>query len=118
MIANSKCFAQIFSGRRGCVVIPFIDPDVENFSENIESLIAVLKTQKNGNLYLCTRAYQRKTEAVLDNLGALSTPRSALMVKSLARFVKEKKGIKTVTPVRVVPASRVSKIKVKDKIAG
>jgi hypothetical protein len=91
-----KCFANITSGMYGIVLTPLIHPDEDDVAEKIISLI---KNVSNGNrkMYLNVRSYQTWVEPVLEDLGAKASQRQAVMVKHLARLVKEGK------PARVVP---------------
>ena len=62
-------------------------------------------------MYLCVRSYQTWLEPVLEDLGALAGPRQAVMVKHLARIIKDEQAVKAVQPAGVsVQPSRVSRI--------
>lgn len=106
-----KCFANITSGMYGVVLTPLINLDEEDVAEKIISLI---KNVSNGNrkVYLNVRSYQTWLEPVLEDLGAQPSSRQAVMVKHLARLIKN------TNPARVVPnnvgvqTSRISRMDV------
>lgn len=105
-----KCFANITSGMYGIVLTPLIHPDEDDAAEKIISLI---KYVSNGNrkMYLNVRSYQTWLEPVLEDLGAKPSPRQAVMVKHLARLVKEGKPARIMPNNAGVQPSRMSRIK-------
>jgi hypothetical protein len=57
------------------------------------------------------RSYQTWLEPVLEDLGALAGPRQAVMVKHLARLIKDEQMVKAVQPAGAsVQPSHVSRI--------
>jgi hypothetical protein len=98
---NLKCYANISAGMYGIVLTPLIHPDEQNVSEKISALVASLPDRRGRKVYLNVRSYQTWLEPVLTDLGAEGSARQAVMVKHLARLVKEGQ------PARAVP-SRVS----------
>lgn len=104
-----KCFANITTGMYGTVLTPLIHPAEEDVTEKITSLLNIFSSG-NKKVYLNVRSYQTWLEPVLEDLGAKASPRQAVMVKHLVRFIKEK------NPARVVPSnvgvqtSRISRV--------
>jgi len=92
-----KCFANVISGVYGVVLTPYIHPDEDDVEEKIISLLANFPNRRNRKIYLNVRSYQTWLEPALEDLGAKASQRQAVMVKHLARLVKEGK------PARVVP---------------
>jgi len=107
---DMKCFANVTSGMYGIVLTPLIHPDEDDVEEKIISLLANFPNRRNRKIYLNVRSYQTWLEPVLEDLGAKVSQRQAVMVKHLARLIKEGK------PARVVPnnvgvqASRMSRM--------
>jgi hypothetical protein len=106
-----KCFASVTSGMYGVVLTPLIHPDEEDVAEKIISLI---KNVSNGNrkVYLNVRSYQTWVEPVLEDLGAKASQRQAVMVKHLARFVKDGKPAKVIPSNAGVQPSSMSRIEI------
>ena len=94
-----KCYASITSGMFGVVLTPLIHPDENDVSEKIASLVASLPDRRGRPVYLNVRSYQAWLEPVLEDLGALASTRQAVMVKHLARLVKNGQ------PARALPAN-------------
>jgi hypothetical protein len=109
---NVKCYANVTSGIYGIVLTPFIHPDEHNVSEKIAALVASLPDRGGRPVYMNVRSYQTWLEPALEDLGAQATPRQAVMVKHLARLVKEGQLARSV-PVNVnVQPSRISRMDV------
>lgn len=98
---DMRCFASVTSGMYGIVLTPYIYPDESDVGEKILSLAANLPDRRGRPVYLNVRSYQAWLEPVLEDLGAKASVRQAVMVKHLARLVKEGQ------PARVVPANNV-----------
>lgn len=96
---DGYCFASVNYGVYGVVLTPWILPDEGDVSEKIVSLISSLPDRRGRPVYLNVRSYQAWLEPVLEDLGANASPRQAVMVKYLARLLKE--GV----PARVVPSN-------------
>lgn len=107
---NMKCYASVTSGMYGIVLTPLIHPDEHNVSEKISTLVASLPDRRGRKVYLNVRSYQTWLEPVLEDLGALASPRQAVMVKHLARLIKNGQLARAVpTNVNVQP-SRISRM--------
>ena len=60
---------------------------------------------------MCVRSYQAWLEPVLEDLGAKAADRQAIMVKHLARLVKEEQAVMAKQPAGVtVQPSRMSRM--------
>lgn len=94
-----KCFANVTAGMYGIVLTPLIHPDEQDASEKIRALVANLPDRRGRPVYLNVRSYQAWLGPVLEDLGAKASARQAVMVKHLARLVKNGQ------PARAVPAS-------------
>jgi len=109
---NMKCYANVTSGMYGIVLTPLIHPDEHHVSEKISALVASLPDRRGRKVYLNVRSYQTWLEPVLEDLGALASPRQAVMVKHLARLIKNGQLAHAVpTNVNVQP-SRISRMDV------
>jgi hypothetical protein len=73
----------------GIVLTPLIHPEATDVSEKLSSLISHLPDRRNRPVYICVRSYQAWIEPVLADLGAKAAERQAVMVKHLARLVKD-----------------------------
>lgn len=97
--SDGHCFANVSYGVYGVVLTPLILPSEGDVSEKIVSLVSSLPDRRGRPVYLNVRSYQAWLEPVLEDLGAKASQRQAVMVKYLARPVKE--GV----PARVVPSN-------------
>jgi hypothetical protein len=107
---NMKCYASVTSGMYGIVLTPLIHPDEHNVGEKIAALISSLPDRGGRRVYLNVRSYQTWLEPVLEDLGAQVSPRQAVMVKHLARLVKEGQLARTVPANVNVQPSRISRM--------
>jgi hypothetical protein len=107
---NMKCYASVTSGMYGIVLTPLIHPDEHNVSEKIAALVASLPDRTGRRVYLNVRSYQTWLEPALEDLGAQASPRQAVMVKHLARLIKEGQLARTVPANVNVQPSRISRI--------
>lgn len=105
-----KSYASVTSGAYGIVLTPLIHPEENNVASRIVSLVKGLPDRRGRKVYLCVRSYQTWLEPALEDIGALPSPRQAVMVKYLTRLAKE------TLPARVAPnnvtvqASRISRM--------
>jgi hypothetical protein len=104
-----KCYVGASQGVYGIVLLPLIHPEVTDVSEKLASLIAHLPDRRNRPVYVCVRSYQAWLEPVLADLGAQGADRQAVMVKHLARLVKEGQTVPAVPSGVSIQPSRVSK---------
>jgi hypothetical protein len=107
---NLKCYASVTSGMYGIVLTPLIHPDVNNVSEKIVALVSSLADRGGRRVYLNVRSYQTWLEPVLEDLGAKSSPRQAVMAKHLARLIKDGQPSRTVPANVNVQPSRISRM--------
>ena len=107
---NMKCYVSVISGIYGVVLTPLIHPDERNVSEKISALVTSLPDRGGRPVYLNVRSYQTWLEPVLADLGAQVSPRQAVMVKHLARLIKEGQLARTVTASVNVQPSSISRI--------
>ncbi len=109
-----RCHVGVTSGTAGIVLSPLIHPDVEMVEEHLATLTQSLSSRGTRPVYMRVRSYQAWLEPVLEDLGALAGPRQAVMVKHLARILKNEETVKAVQPAGVsVQPSRVSHIETK-----
>lgn len=108
---GGRCHVNLSSGLAGIVLAPLIHPDAVGVGANLSALVGRLTNRGTRPLYLCVRSYQAWLEPVLEDLGASVGPRQAVMVKHLARLIKDEQPVKAVQPANVsVQPSRVSQI--------
>ena len=106
-----KCHVGLSSGTAGIVLTPLIHPDANDVGASLSALIGGLPNRAARPVYLCVRSYQAWLEPVLVDLGASVGPRQAVMVKHLARLIKDEQTVKAIQPAGVtVQPSRVTRI--------
>ena len=103
-----KCYVSATQGVYGIVMAPLIHPEATDVSAKLVSLIHNLPDRRNRPVYICVRSYQAWLEPVLADLGAQGADRQAVMVKHLARLVKEEQTVPAVPSGVSVQPSRVS----------
>jgi hypothetical protein len=107
-----KSYASVAAGMYGIVISPLIHPEENNAGSRIAALLKDLPGRRERRVYLNVRSYQTWLEPVLEDLGASASARQAVMVKHLARLIKD--GL----PARAVPSgvsvqpSRISRMDV------
>ena len=107
---GAKCHVSVTHGAYGIVLTPLIHPEATDVSAKLASLISHLPDRRSRPVYVCVRSYQAWLEPVLADLGAKSGPRQAVMVKHLARLVKEGLPASAVPKGVSVQPSRVSRV--------
>jgi hypothetical protein len=110
-----RCHAGYTAGGYGIVLNPLIHPEAQRVDAKLLGLVQSLRERRRRRVYICVRSYQAWLENVLADLGAQVGPRQALMVKHLARLVKDEQAVRAKQPAGVsVQASRVSRMDAKD----
>lgn len=109
-----KCYVTLSAGVHGIVVSPLIHPEANNVGEKLASLINCIPNRRGRPVYLCVRSYQAWLENALVDLGAKPAPRQAVMVKHLARLIKDEQTVPAVASRVSVQPSRVSRLQLKD----
>ncbi|HEX9840993.1 MAG TPA: hypothetical protein VGA72_16710 [Anaerolineales bacterium] len=104
-----KCYVSMMHGVYGIVLTPLIHPEATDVSKKLASLINNLPDRRNRPVYLCVRSYQAWLEPVLADLGAQGADRQAVMVKHLARLVKDEQTVPAVPSGARVQPSQVSR---------
>ena len=107
---GAKCYVSVTHGTYGIVLTPLIHPEATEVSEKLSALISNLPDRRNRPVYICVRSYQAWLEPVLADLGAKAAARQAVMVKHLARLVKEAQTASGVPSGVTVQPSRVSHV--------
>jgi len=107
---GAKCYVGVTYGVYGIVLMPLIHPEARDVGAKLAMLINNLPDRKNRPVYMCVRSYQAWLEPVLADLGAQSGQRQAVMVKHLARLVRESPTVPAVASRATVQPSQLSKI--------
>ena len=77
-------YVAVKSGHRGIWVQPYFHPDMDDLMERIVDLFGHIPNRSSQPIHICVRSYQAWLEPTIENLGALSSPQQALMVRNLA----------------------------------
>jgi hypothetical protein len=109
-----KCYVTLSAGVQGIVISPLIHPEAKNVDEKLSSLLNCIPSRRGRPVYLCVRSYQAWLEHALEDLGAKPAPRQAVMVKHLARLIKEEQKAPAVASRVSVQPSRVSRVQLKE----
>jgi hypothetical protein len=108
---GAKCYVSMAHGVYGIVLTPLIHPEATDVSEKLSTLISHLPDRRGRPVYVCVRSYQAWIEPVLEDLGAKAAERQAVMVKHLARRVKDAAVARASQPAGVsVQPSRVNRV--------
>jgi hypothetical protein len=109
-----KCYVSLASGAQGIVMTPLIHPEATNVEMKLSSLLNFIPDRRGRPVYLCVRSYQAWLEPALEDLGAISAPRQAVMVKHLARYIKEPQTAPAVPSGVSVQPSQMSQLQTED----
>jgi hypothetical protein len=86
---NLQAYVAVDSGPKGIWVQPIVPPDSDCVSEQLAGLAHAMPEWRDRHIYVCVRSYQAWLEAVLEDLGAQAGSIQAVMVRRLAKTVKE-----------------------------
>lgn len=111
---DSKGYVSVSSGAQGIVLTPLIHPEATDVDVKLAALLDCIPDRRGRPVYLCVRSYQAWLEPALADLGARSEPRQAVMVKHLARLIKNEQKTPAVPSGVSVQPSRVSRLQLKD----
>ncbi len=110
-----KCYVNLTAGVNGIALSPLIHPEATEVGGKLTTLIGNLPGRRNRPVYLSVRSYQAWLEPVLEDLGALAGPRQAVMVKHLARLIKDEQTVRVPQPAGVsVQPSHASRVEGKE----
>ena len=90
-----QAYVGVTRGSRGIWLQPLIPPDSSCPAARLASLVQYVQAGTHLPVYLCVRSYQAWLEAGLSELGALAHPPQAVMVRRLARTIKESQLIRS-----------------------
>ncbi len=108
---GSKCYVNVSYGVYGIVLMPLIHPEATDVAMKLTNLLTHLPNRRGRPVYLCVRSYQAWLEPALEDLGGKASSRQAVMVKHLARMVKDEQSLRATQPAGVsVQPSRVSHV--------
>ena len=107
---GAKCYVGVTHGTYGIVLMPLIHPEARDVGAKLAVLISNLPDRKNRPVYVCVRSYQAWLEPVLADLGAQAGQRQAVMVKHLARLVRESPTVPAVASRATVQPSQTSRV--------
>jgi len=105
---NLQAYVAVTSGSAGVWLQPLIPPDSGCGPERLAGLTG----WGNRPVYVCVRSYQAWLETVLAELGAEAGPRQAVMVRRLAKTIKEPQAVSVMEKAlaKAKPAAPVSRI--------
>ena len=106
-----RAHASIQTGMVGILLFPLIHPEATDVGAKLASLIRSLPNRGGRPVYVCVRSYQAWLEPVLEDLGAKAADRQAVLVKHLARLVKDEQAVLAKQPANVsVQPSRMTRM--------
>lgn len=113
---GARCYVSLSKGAVGILLTPLIHPETTGVPAKIGALLRHIPIRRNRPVYLCVRSYQAWLEPALEDLGAKSGPRQAVMVKHLVRMVKDEQAIRAAQPsASAIQASHIHHAQVKGK---
>lgn len=98
---GSRAHVSINTGMIGIVLFPLIHPEVTDVGAKLASVIQFLPNRGGRPVYVCVRSYQAWLEPALQDLGAKAADRQALMVKHMARLVRDEQAVLAKQPANV-----------------
>jgi hypothetical protein len=105
-----KCYVNLNSGLYGILLTPLIHPESTDVGQRLAALISHLPNRGERRVYVCVRSYQAWLEPALQDLGGRAGERQAVMVKHLARLIKDEQTLRSTQPTGVsVQPSRVTR---------
>lgn len=110
-----KCYVNMIRGPRGILLMPLIHPETTDVAERLVSILNHIPTRGNRPVYLCIRSYQEWVEPILNELGAKVSPKQVVMVKHLARIIKDEQPVNATEAVWAKPATPIAQISKREK---
>jgi hypothetical protein len=108
---HMRAHVSISRGMVGIVLFPLIHPEATDVSSKLSALIHSIPNRGGRPIYICVRSFQAWLEPVLEDLGARAADRQAIMVKHLARLVKDEQAVLAKQPATVsVQPSRMTRM--------
>ena len=109
---NLQAYIAVNSGPVGVWVQPLIPPDSNCVSEQLTGLASDTTGWRPRDIYVCVRSYQAWLETVLEDLGAEAGPRQAVMVRRLAKTIKDFQPVTVMEKalVKAKPAAPISRM--------
>ncbi len=106
-----RAYVGVSTGMVGIVLFPLIHPEATNVGPKLAELIGNLPNRGGRPVYVCIPSYQAWLEPVLEDMGGKASQREAVMVKHMARLVKEEQPALAKQPAGVsVQPSRMSRM--------
>jgi hypothetical protein len=90
---GARSYISVMRGMAGVVLTPLIHPEETDVSKKFSALIHQLPEHGRLPIYTRVRSYQAWLEPVLEDLGARAANRQAVMVKHLARMLKNEQAL-------------------------
>lgn len=110
-----KCYVQLARGSRGILLTPFIHPETTDVAERLASLLNHIPSRGSRPVYLCVRSYQAWLEPALQDLGGKPSERQAVLVKHLARIIKNEQPVGAAEKAWANPVTPVARMSEQDE---
>lgn len=110
-----KCYVHLLRGARGIFLMPFIHPETTDLAERLTNLLNHIPSRGSRPVYVCVRSYQDWLEPALEALGGKASPRQAVMVKHLARIIKDEQPASAAEKAWAKPVTPVARMSDRDK---
>jgi hypothetical protein len=109
-----KCYVNMARGPRGILLMPFIHPETTDVAERLVSLLNHIPARGSRPVYLCIRSYQAWLEPILEEMGGKASQPQAVMVKHLARLIKEESPVNAAEKAWAKPATPIVRMSDQD----
>lgn len=109
-VGDMKGYVNMVRGSRGILLTPFIHPETDDVPERLTSLLSHLPARGNRPVFICVRSYQAWLEPLLEDLGGKASLPQAVMVKHLARVVKDEVAVSAAEKVWATPATSITPV--------
>jgi hypothetical protein len=112
-----KAYVELKYGMRGIWVQPYVHPDIEGFAGRLANLVESLPNRRSRPVYVCVRSYQSWLESAVQETGAETFVRQAVMVRHLAITKKAAEAYKlpAINGTQAEPTAPFARIKVVNK---
>jgi hypothetical protein len=113
-----QAYVHVTGGPLGVWLRPLVPPDSTYIPAHVSGLVRRVAGGSDRPIYMCVRSYQAWLEPILQDLGAQTGPRQAVMVRRLVGMVRDEESVPAMEKAlaKVKPAAPLSRLKAKDSL--